>query len=870
MKKFLNILAVAALLGGALSCEVRQEDSFSMDPVAPEMASHGDILITDNTESEDVNFTWSAYRNLPEGLTYTLRATYIYDTQVFATTNTTTWKSTKAEFKNMIYKIFPSLPKNDSFVLSFDVFVTDGEKEYASSTISFNVYANGEAVASEVSLVAETVELDPSAPKDNVNLLTWSPARLVFGEEVTYDVYLSVDGGQTRSLLASGLTGQEYGMTVDELNEAIVAAGGAEAAAVPVTFIVVAKCNTLSNGVESTSSTMNVTTYLATFPEKLYLPGSYQNWDPASAPTIAQSTAQKGFYEAIVDLTTADGSDVAFKFSPNPAWDGDFGGKVEAAKHMGYAGTVGSSDNITVPSGIYNLALDKKFGTITLVKYESLGIIGTAVGGWDNDAATLEYDPQAKTFSATVTLVPGEFKFRFNSDWDYSLGGELDNVTSQDGKNGNLVNDKEGEYKVVLDVSAAPYKVKFINTSFPDRLYIPGSHNGWAFTNSIAGDGEGHYEGFLNLGGEWGFKFTPAPQWGAEWGLDKTKPEPVDGEKGFKIYNLTDSDAGNIMEGSDGSYHKVIVDLTNLTVSVAPITSIGIIGAFEGNSWASDYASMTYNAESDSWKAKGVAIPKRTEWKFRMNGGWDINLGPVETGGSLENLVQDGKNAVETDGAVYDVELFISTTPYRAVLTKVGDVDAPDLPDAMYMVGEGIVDWNTFLPMTPLANQNGAFWAIRYIEAGKGFKFSPKPAWEGDFTGLDSNEGYTVDGGNCFVAESGIYAIGIDYGKGKVVVEPAKVYGIGEAFGGWDVMMDAAKYAASGKVLVGTASANGNMRTYVATSILDDPANWWHAELIVKDGQIVCRGAGGEPEAVALKAGQKVTLDFNAGTGTIE
>ena len=48
MKKILNLLAVSALLVGAASCEVVQEDSFSTDPVAPEMVSHGDILITDN------------------------------------------------------------------------------------------------------------------------------------------------------------------------------------------------------------------------------------------------------------------------------------------------------------------------------------------------------------------------------------------------------------------------------------------------------------------------------------------------------------------------------------------------------------------------------------------------------------------------------------------------------------------------------------------------------------------------------------------------------------------------------------------------------------------------------------------------------
>jgi hypothetical protein len=40
-------------------------------------------------------------------------------------------------------------------------------------------------------------------------------------------------------------------------------------------------------------------------------------------------------------------------------------------------------------------------------------------------------------------------------------------------------------------------------------------------------------------------------------------------------------------------------------------------------------------------------------------------------------------------------------------------------------------------------------------------------------------------------------------------------------------------------------------------------------EYNVFDGAIVYRAAGGDQAAVAATAGQKVTLDFNAGTGSI-
>ena len=46
--------------------------------------------------------------------------------------------------------------------------------------------------------------------------------------------------------------------------------------------------------------------------------------------------------------------------------------------------------------------------------------------------------------------------------------------------------------------------------------------------------------------------------------------------------------------------------------------------------------------------------------------------------------------------------------------------------------------------------------------------------------------------------------------------------------------------------------------------------DWWHAEFIPKDGKIVYREAGGDPEAIAIAAGQTLTYDFNAGTGVIK
>ena len=872
MKRIIKLLALAALFAGGVSCTVIQEDAFSTDPVAPEFLAHADILMTANTMGEDVNLTWSAYRNLPEGLPYRLRATYLYDTRDLTTVNDNVYKTTKTDFKNLLYTTFPDLPVNDTFVISFEVSVLNDGNEYASNPMSVTVYAYGDAVAPVITLAQPELVLDPAAPLDELALISWEPARLTYGETVSYNVYLSTVSDITTAtkaesipdyLLAEGLTGTSFSMTTDALNEAVIAAGGAENAAVPVHFLVEASCASLPEGITAASDEMNITTYLATFPDVLYVAGSHQGWEPATAPTLRQSSV-KGYYEGIIDLTTADGGNVEFKFSPNPEWKDDFGGKVEAdAEKAGfYTGTVGVPDNIEAASGIYVVQLNKKLNKLSLIEIKSLGAIGTAFGSW-NEELPMEWNKQTNVFTVTADIVPGEYKFRLNDDWTFSI----DDSGGINGGGSNFQTDLEGNYKVSVDMGSYPYRVKFADTSFPEVLYVPGSHNGWNHAaNVLQGDGEGHYEGYLSVGGEWGFKLTPQPDWdGGEWGFDKSTT-PQTSEVGETTWSLTRSDAGNIMEGSEVTYARVKVDLQNLEVKVLPIQSVAICGSF--TEWGvQDAFKMSYSKDSDSWKISGVTIPKGGQWKFRMNddGNWTANLGY----GSLSDLVQDGTNIQDTAPGIYTIELFIGSLPYHATLTKTGDVDAPELPETMYIIGEAVGGWDwdaNGQDMTPVYGKDGAFWAIRYLEADKGFKFCSVKAWNGDFTSLGEDSGFTVKENNCFVDKSGLYMIAVDYAAGKVVIEPAKVWGFGPCFNGWEG--DPAALTVDGAKVVSPALNAGSLRMYATASCYD--VAWWQMEFNVFDGKIVYRGTGGDQAEVACSAGQKVTLDFNAGTGVIE
>jgi hypothetical protein len=773
MKKILSFVSTAALCLAFAACQVPQpEDVFSTAPVAPELQAHGDILLTTGTTDEDIVFVWTAYRNLPAGLNYEFFMEHGESPVSLSNGHDTYYKTGKAAFRDLVLSSFNDLPENDTFPLTFYVRVTNDGTVYKSNSLSVNVYAYGDGVAPEVSVTSDAVELDPANPTGEVALLTWSPARLVFGEEVTYNVYMVVGDGEP-VLLKEGLTETSYSTTVDELNEAVIAAGGAEDAEVPVKFIVEAVCESLPNGVEAAAAEMTVKTYVSTFPEVLYIPGSHQGWDPKTAPTIALSSKVKGYYEGIVNLTTADNSDVEFKFCVIPDWGGDFGGKVTVGGKDGVyvsaEGTVGVSDNIKVPSGKYVIKLNKKFNTISMVSIASVGIIGTAVGGW-GDEIPMTWNEQTNVFTVETALVPGEYKFRLNNDWDFSI----DDTYGVNGGGGNFNTSNEGNYKIQLNMSKHPYTVKFINLSFPESVGVTGSHQGWnpATAPRLNGDGEGHYEGFLNMvnpeDANVEFKFTPNRDWSAEYA--------------GTLDNLVTSGGANIK--LPNGYYKLTLDLTEMKGSATLINTVEICGSFTG--WGVDPAYyLTYSADTDSWKIENVEIPAGGQWKFRMNddGDWAVNLGY----GTLDDLVQNGANIADTEPGFYTIELFLASTPYHATLTKTGESEKPKWGNRLVVAGDySGHSWSGSDDPKLRGDHTGKFQGpLTMYNMTYGFKFVHDGAWTGMSTGEPLNWTLAIGAGDNMTLPNGTYWFNVDMEEGTATAFAITKVGLIGSFNGW-------------------------------------------------------------------------------------
>ena len=274
------------------------------------------------------------------------------------------------------------------------------------------------------------------------------------------------------------------------------------------------------------------------------------------------------------------------------------------------------------------------------------------------------------------------------------------------------------------------------------------------------------------------------------------------------------------------------------------------------------------------------------EFKFASCHGWKINLdadGIVKAEVSL-GLDDEGKL---NNNANNNIKVGEKAGLYKIVLTyscKAGALadsftytiectQESTMPTECYLIGDAIAGWalpGNEVAMVPAHSEPGSFWAIRYIaDATKGFKFSQiSTGWGKDFTGLGTDTGYTVADGNCFVAEAGFYMIEVDYKNNVVTVSPAEVYGIGDAFGGWTEGVY--PFEAAEGTLTASVTAAGNLRMYAKSTFAAAAGNWWHREFNIFEGKIVYRAEGGDQEAVAVTAGQTVTLDFNAGTGSIQ
>lgn len=205
-----------------------------------------------------------------------------------------------------------------------------------------------------------------------------------------------------------------------------------------------------------------------------------------------------------------------------------------------------------------------------------------------------------------------------------------DSLTNVDAKAGKIA--KAGKYKLTLNMM--DYTYTFEEVKYDPFIYFIGATDGWKSSDqklALVDEAKGVYTGYVYVAdpNEAGLQFKfqrVAGSWDNEINAGT-----------FNTFSdaATPNENGNIGVNAGEGVYYFDVNLGEGTIKATKVEPMGIIGQFNG--WSSD-AVMTWNAEEYCFEATKVGVTA-DGWKFRVNGGWDINLG-----GSLNNLTAGGDN----------------------------------------------------------------------------------------------------------------------------------------------------------------------------------------------------------------------------------
>jgi hypothetical protein len=136
-----------------------------------------------------------------------------------------------------------------------------------------------------------------------------------------------------------------------------------------------------------------------------------------------------------------------------------------AALNAGFPPFVASSIDVRVKSTVGttgSVVQTSNFYTIKVTPYPAWpdwGIIGSATPtGWDSDT-NLNYDLATKTYSITMNMIPGAYKFRLDDGWGTNYGSSSSTGGALVLGGADIPITIAGSYKITVDFNAKKYTV---------------------------------------------------------------------------------------------------------------------------------------------------------------------------------------------------------------------------------------------------------------------------------------------------------------------------------------------------------------------------------------------------------------------------
>jgi len=310
-----------------------------------------------------------------------------------------------------------------------------------SNTVTFAVTTYPEDGPMIVNPAAgSSLVLDENAPDATATTIKWNDYTK-YGVKVTYLVEMAAANSDVYFPLGTVENAKELALTNLALDQAVLKTGAVANVASDVKIRVTATSSSIGGTIVKTSDvvTFKVTPYqLESF---MYVPGAYQNWDPATAVAIRSATSN-GVYVGYINFTAPNS---AFKITPERNWTNNYGST--GGNNLTYNG---GNDLVAPNVGWQKLTVNLTEMTYDLTPY-SWGIIGSASpGGWDDDTDMVFNSTTQKWEIENIALTVGEIKFRLNNAWTVDYGDNGNDGTLERGA-ANIPITEAGNYKITFD-----------------------------------------------------------------------------------------------------------------------------------------------------------------------------------------------------------------------------------------------------------------------------------------------------------------------------------------------------------------------------------------------------------------------------------
>ena len=289
--------------------------------------------------------------------------------------------------------------------------------------------------------------------------------------------------------------------------------------------------------------------------------------------------------------------------------------------------------NIAVQvAGTYDVVYDTNAGTITVSEHVSgwslIGVINEDTS-WSVDVDMVETSPGL--WVSPVVTINGEFKIRFNKDWDVNRGGKLQSLDlpfAVENNGDNITVPTPGEkYVVTYYAAAEAVVIQSVSTSWSLIGQVDGSN--WDKDIIMHKTGETTWSAACKVSGEYKLRF------GADWSVNRGASGAMAPYEDYYSYGLA-ADGANLK--LDEGCYAFVYDSATEKLDVYP--TWGLIGDVFGTGWSADF--LMYRDADGNFVYSNAVLGG--EWKLRFNGGWDVNRG-----GKLEAL--DTPFAVENNGS---------------------------------------------------------------------------------------------------------------------------------------------------------------------------------------------------------------------------